>query len=382
MRSRRFPKLRRAAQTLLLAAASLSLTLLALELGVRLLAPQQLIVLRPDLWQPTDGVGWRHRANADTVINTGDGPARIVTDGRGHRIAPGPLPSDPTLRVLALGDSFLEAIQVDYADTFAARLEQSLAAARGETVRVVNTGVGGWDPEQYLLEARAELERRDYDAVLVFAFLPNDLVLRRRGHLPPRQAAERRRLRWPRAASKRELVDAVAYPVNDVLERHSQLFMLLRNRAKFLLMRAGLSAHYFPAVLRTGGNLAALETWRTTAEIVAEIRDLAAARGVPMLAVLLPGVYQVDAEAGRRYAQAVGLEPTDYDLDLPSRLFGQALGAEHVPFLDTLPALRSALAAGRGPLFGQVDTHLAPAGHQVVAETVMPHLSGMLTPQP
>lgn len=382
MRRPWIPRLRRATQAFLLTGLSVGATLIALEVGVRLLAPQQLIDLRPDIWQAADGFGWRHRPQVDTVINTGERPARIITDARGHRIGPEPPPTDPALRVLALGDSFLEALQVDHTDTITARLERGLAGARGETVRVVNTGVGSWGPEHYRLEAKEELARAVYDAVLVFTYLPNDLVVHRVDHFPARPATEPRRLRWPRSAAKDELVDAMAYPYNDFWERRSHLYMLIRNRAKFLLMRAGLSAHYFPAILSTTGAYATVEAWQTTAEIFREIHDLAAAQQVPILTILLPGVYQVDAEAGRRYAHAIGLAATDYDLDQPQRLLARALEDAGVPYLDTLPALRAALpsghGAGHGPLYGHVDTHLAPVGHHVVAEAVLPQLLTLL----
>ena len=44
-----------------------------------------------------------------------------------------------------------------------ARLPERIAAP----VSVVNTGVGGWDPPQYLLQVRALLSRRRFDLVVL-----------------------------------------------------------------------------------------------------------------------------------------------------------------------------------------------------------------------
>ncbi len=377
---------------LALATCSTAFTLLVLELGVRLLVPQQLITLRPDIWQPAEIFGWRHAPDADTTINVGEGDVRWRTDDRGHRISehtpPGPRDTKQPLRVLALGDSFLEAIQVGYEDTTTAQLMALLRTEMGRPVDVINTGVGGWGPEQYLLEARSELARVElgrgasaaYDAVIVFLFVGNDRVYQRYDTYHPNQVAAPRRLRLPRALSKRELVDAIAYPINNALERRSHLFTLLKNRAKFLLMRVGLSAHHFPATLiraRNGITADGSPPWGLTAEVLTDIQSLTTEKGLPMLVVLLPGIYQVDTAIGARYAASSGLAPEDYDLALPSELLGPTLDAAGLTWIDTLPSLRqahrAAIEAGQRPaLYGNVDTHLAPAGHRVVAETILP----------
>lgn len=106
------------------------------------------------------------RAQLDISINTGEGGARFLTDEAGFRVgATGG--ADADINVLALGDSFLAALQVDYEETFAARIEGGLAAEFGATVRVFNAGVGGWNPNEYLQRARQELALRSFDAVLV-----------------------------------------------------------------------------------------------------------------------------------------------------------------------------------------------------------------------
>ncbi|MGH7616787.1 MAG: hypothetical protein ACREPM_06130, partial [Gemmatimonadaceae bacterium] len=79
------------------------------EVVVRIVAPQQLIIMRSDIWMPDDSVGWRVRGNVRTHINTGERDALIVSDSAGFR-APA---SRPHLRgeknVLLLGYSFMQA---------------------------------------------------------------------------------------------------------------------------------------------------------------------------------------------------------------------------------------------------------------------------------
>src|SRR5712691_3072264 len=55
-----------------LLAGSFVVALVLAEVLVRFAAPQQLVALRPDVWQPADSVGWRFRPNLNTTVNTGE----------------------------------------------------------------------------------------------------------------------------------------------------------------------------------------------------------------------------------------------------------------------------------------------------------------------
>jgi hypothetical protein len=341
---------------------------------VRVLRPQQLIELRPDIWIPDqEGLGWRQQGGLDTTVNTGERTVRLVTGEHGHRISPQRSPIAPAVRVLTLGDSFLVGLQVDYADLFSARLEKALALSLASSVEVVNTGVGGWGPSHYLLEARSELAEGTVDAVLVALFAGNDIEVDAVGRFNPRQGTVVHAWRWPTALRRDELVTTLAYPLNDTLERRSHAFVLARAVAWKQLMRLGLSARRLPTVLLR--SEAESPRWATTADTVAKIVALAAQNGAATVVVLIPGAYQVDPELAAAYARGIGVDPGQLDVDQPARLLGAELAARGIPLLDLLPALRAA----RGQeLYGRVDTHLAPAGHEVVArELVEPLVQAM-----
>lgn len=70
----------------LLFGISMALALGAAELAVRLVAPRQLIMVRPDIWQAVDSLGWRHAGNLDTELNTGERTVAFVTDQEGFRV--------------------------------------------------------------------------------------------------------------------------------------------------------------------------------------------------------------------------------------------------------------------------------------------------------
>src|SRR5213076_68873 len=51
-----------------LGTGSLTGALLLAELLIRLIAPQQLVLVRPDVWEPVDTVGWMFRPNLNTTV--------------------------------------------------------------------------------------------------------------------------------------------------------------------------------------------------------------------------------------------------------------------------------------------------------------------------
>lgn len=88
---------------------------------------------------------------------------------------------DDTLRILVLGDSYVEALQIPLENTFPqqlARLLQAKADARGDgrTIEVINAGVSGWGTDQQLLWLQHEGVTYRPDVVLLAVYPGNDFM--------------------------------------------------------------------------------------------------------------------------------------------------------------------------------------------------------------
>lgn len=367
-------RLRYIAGNLALVAASCLVALLLGEVLVRFLAPQQLIVKRPDVWRPLDTLGWAHRPQVDAALNTGERKVRFVTDARGFRVG---LKAArlTSRRVLLLGDSFMEAMQVEYERSTAGLLEAGLTERLGTPVAISNAAVAGWDPPQYLLQARSTLGQERFDLVLVALYLGNDVVPRRVERYSPRPPAEVHPLRFPRRLSARELVDAVAYPLNDILEVRSQLYIFLKRRAEGQLMRLGLTAEYFPAELLRAE--ATSPRWQITADICRDIAEVARERGTPTLFLLLPTPFQVDSTAFWTFVRGFGIDPHAVDLDQPNQLLARELAARGLRAVDVLSTFRDAQRQGLR-VYGRVDRHFTPEGHQLLERELEPIVAAYL----
>jgi lysophospholipase L1-like esterase len=371
-------RLRAPALNVGLAIVSVGVAGLLAEGVIRLFAPQQLILIRPDLWQPADTVGWLHRPNVDLRINTGERTVRIVTDEDGFRVGAGGARNAES-RVLVLGDSFMEALQVEHEQSAASLLEASLTQLTAAPVVVRNAGIGGWDPDQYALRARALLARDDYDLVITALYLGNDIIARRRDDVPAREPVTRYRFRPPRGLSGRELTDAMLRPINDFLEVRSHLFIFVRSRLQTLRMKVGLTPLDFPPAFLTPETEGI--RWDVTADLCAAIDSMAARHGADALFVLIPAPFQVDSADLRSYVEGFDLDLRTIDLEQPNRELGRELAERGLMVSDLLEPFRGAHEAGHR-LYGAIDPHFTPSGHRLFAESVGPLAAELLSSPP
>jgi hypothetical protein len=192
-------RLRSAALNLGLSVFSLGLALLAAELSLRFLArsprggKEQLERSRYTEYDPV--LGWRKTPGARVVYDRREYHTEFRLNRRGLR-GPERAYEKPAgmARVLALGDSFVEAFMVDDRHTVTARLEASLGQ-RGCRVEVINGGTVGYSTDQEYLFYRDEGRKYGAEAVVVFAYandIPYLVLDRYLGYPKPRLDFSRR----------------------------------------------------------------------------------------------------------------------------------------------------------------------------------------------
>src|SRR5581483_12249267 len=155
-----------------LAAASIAtlIALLVLEGAVRVLAPQGDFFSRSD-----DTFGVRDAPNMVGWSRSPEYAVPVVINSQGFRDREHALEKPAgTKRILVLGDSFTEALQVSFEETFHARLEAALLA-QGAPVEVLTMGLPGVGTAQELLVYENVGWRFAPDVVLVAWFSGNDL---------------------------------------------------------------------------------------------------------------------------------------------------------------------------------------------------------------
>ena len=353
---------------------SFAVALILAEVVVRIFAPQQLVLIRPDIWQPVDSVGWRFRPNLNTTVNTGERTVHVYTDRDGFRVGRAGRVAAAT-RALLIGDSFMAALQVEYEQSLAGLLEERLPGDVGRPVEIRNAGQAGWDTPQYFLEARSTLNRDSFALMVVSVYLGNDVFKTRPEHIPPRLPVETYEFRLPRHLTGGEFVAAFFRPINDFLKRRSHAFVFFKTRLHTTLLRLGLAADDFPEEFLK--SQAASPRWDVTSGILADIAGLASRKGIPTLFVLIPAPFQVEPAVFQRYVRGFRVDSSQFYVDQPTRLMRDRLQARGLAVLDVLPAFRAADRQG-ARLYGSVDPHLTPHGHEVLEALVAPRIAALL----
>jgi hypothetical protein len=236
--------------------------------------------------------------------------------------------------------------------------------------------VGGWDPNQYLIQAKRAFAREKYNLGIVMLYLGNDLVTKVADIYPARQPSQLHQFRLPRSVAWKEWINAVLYPVNDLLKTRSQLYLFLKTRLEVPLSRLGLTEYYFPEVFALRD--AKSPRWDTTTAVCDAIRREFAAHGASVVFVLVPTPYQVDARMFERYVQAFRIRKDAVDLEQPNRLLAARFRDASLTFLDPLATMRERTAGGT-QLFGSVDRHLNAAGQKSIAEQLLPLINPVLS---
>jgi hypothetical protein len=129
------------------------------------------------LFQADPNMGWVHRPGARAVWgDTGEFTVTVQINSLGLRDYEHTYAKPTgTFRILLLGDSFAEAIQVRLEDTFAARLQTCLTTQIGRPVEIINTGVSAYGPGEELLFYTDEGIKYNADLVLAAIFVGNDI---------------------------------------------------------------------------------------------------------------------------------------------------------------------------------------------------------------
>jgi hypothetical protein len=326
---------------------------LLIEFGVRVLLPQQLNYdVRADLYREDAELGWRRAADTSADLSRDGLTIRICTDDRGDRIdCARPTRRDCAKHVLIVGDSFVEAVFVPWAQTAWARMER----ATGACVHVA--GVGGYGLSQYLGVVRERLAEPDaaWDLVVLNLYAGNDFVGKPFA-VPSSDTV--RRAPWrllPQGLGYYELREWL-HPLNQLLESRSHAWVAVRNRLLAwewqLFVHRSLRPSWFSEE-RADANLAP----------VREIADELRRAGVPLLITLVPIQKQVLDPQGEQIQRAVPEVAGDLDMDLPSRRMSPRLRSlERVSYVDLLPGLRERAGPEH---YGRNDSHFSGTGHEL-----------------
>jgi len=375
------------------------IALLLLELGARLL---------PTPYPPETGkfftchnrLGWIGAPHFQGVLDDAGIYQELAFNAQGMHDTGHALEKPPgTFRILMLGDSFVQALQVGEAETAHQLLENRLnrAAQPGGSpaVEVISAGVVNWGTNQQLLYYREEGQRFRPDLVLLLLYLGNDLQDNLPGNgltvqgvncyapyfalcdgrlaptplayapgLPPAQTACSAFRRWLAHGAGR------LYHYSRLYRQLDPLLAGRRPRQQFgRAYDSPYSALYLP------NDEAVLEqAWQITQATLAQLRQEVEASGAHLavglispdiiirLALLSPAEQERFLSDNPVFAQA--------QIDRPNRRLAHFLDRQGIPFLDLMPPMVEHQAANPTPLYFLGEGHWTAEGNRVAAEAL------------
>lgn len=274
-------------------------------------------------------------------------------------------------RILAIGDSFTFGYGCTadeaYPNVIEARLNDALGPGRTE---VINAGFAACNyPDTYYLYLKERGLALDPDLILVGLFVGNDLDHDLAGeHV------------WPR-------VDDAGLPlkIENTLFRVDDGYWVSRTpilRYRFPVVRNSHLAQLIISAIKRARPADApmlFNRWmyrrdyaeRTlnavdkVATLLGATADLAEARGIPIVFVIIPAREQIHPEL-----YDFGSHPfmAGHDLDKPQRILGRIFEERGLTSLDLLPVVRE--ASREGPLYYHLDQHWNCRGQRVAGEAI------------
>jgi hypothetical protein len=393
--------LRRISSGLLASAISLLLLAALLELGFRVFGIGEDPIAQAHPW-----VGWTHIPSRRAEIPSEDRSLgrrlHVTIDSLGLRDVErtAAKPAGVT-RVLVLGDSYVEAVQVPLESTLTRRLERALDGANGRRVEVWNTGVAGYSTTQELLYL-SQVAPRFHPDVVVLCFLSgNDIA----DQVPPLATSLRNRpffrLQRDPAAGDTDLVLDGGFlrpdsPPIGWLRLHSRLFgwVSLQRRVVQTNLRVkaetgGGAAHAAAAAAIPASFQIYAEhpdslwagAWDLTDRLIVATRDEAERQGARFLLVSISNGVQEHAKARERWpGWSDWRDRPGIDLDAPEHRLAALSAAHGIDYLPLLDGFRAEQARTGAPLHIEWTGHWNSAGHALAARLIGERLAPLLPP--
>jgi hypothetical protein len=334
-------------------------------------------------YHPPDHQLWIQRDEFTSHIRTN-------AAGQRGRSIPVEKPSG-TYRILVLGDSFVEAEQVDEHERFIARLEAQLNQDGGQTrYEVLDGGCGGWGTAQELLYLREQGLAYQPDLVLLAFFVGNDVGDNSiELQLDGRREAALKPYYVQNDDGSLELLHpsppppTVAEQLANVLRLHSTAYNFFESGVLRKLGRDDLLAAWrtLDALERPRyqGNQVyrtrLTDDWRTgwqiTEGLLGMVHDEASRHGSQFGLVLIPTRAQVSDRAWRGIAGGDGGRRAGLDRTFPNSQLQQIADRIDAPLLDLVPDLRAANSQDQSSLYYERDQHWTAAGHAVAAQAIV-----------
>lgn len=359
----RYGKIKLLLKNIFLLIAIVLITLAFLEVIVRIFFPQNLNYTQFD-----SILMYRHIPDFEVKYSRQEFSNTIKFNSKGLRDYEYSYnkPKD-TYRMLLLGSSFSQALQVQLNQTYENALEKKLNENLKGKYEVINMAVGGWGTAQELFFLRTEGLKYKPDLILL-DFSIRDIT---ENAISPLVSLENGAI-------------AEHIPVKASLAKKALLFCSRYSHLCSLTQTVLLSdLGKKPNAKKTAAKQdlfyknpppEANEEIEKTFLLIKSIKDVADSNKIPLLMVLIPHREQVDDSKFREYIKQYGLDGKDVEYDKIQKLAVKFASENKIEVFDMLPYFRQ--KNSNNTFYFDIDGHWNAKGHALAAELLYSYLTG------
>jgi len=271
-------------------------------------------------------------------------------------------------RVLVLGDSFMEALQIPFESTFPSLLERGLAGRTGSRIEVVNASVSGWGTDDELKYLATQGRKLRPDLIVVAMTLHNDISdnLRERFHTMQNGALLEKPGEAP-AALEYEVIRLKGFLAS---RSHAYQLLLRARRARERQGQANALNAHVVTLFRETADPRISRGLELTSLLLQRMKTLALADDSRLALVLLPLVVQLSDERFAKFTEAADDSERRFDVERPQVLMRDLGDRAGIDVIDLLPSFRKWTAEDSGSLYLEPDGHWNETGHKLAADVV------------
>lgn len=337
-------------------------------------------------------LGWRKKPGARVSYVRRDYRSEFTVNPKGLRGSDRPYEKPVgSLRVLALGDSFVEAFMVGEAETISAQLESQLKPRLPCPTEVVNGGTVGYSTDQEYLFYRDEGRRYAPDVVILFTY-HNDFpfLIRDRYYAFPKP-----RLNFEASPPRIENEPVPPYVPEPPIQAEAQEPFRGSHLLEFVKDRVERSS------ARTYNRIAALGVWEPLRTLpqneeinlyrvppfghlnavwsaytwtVESLNRLAQSNQTRLVIAYIPSRMEVSDSDYEVTEARYGVDASNFSRTVVRDRVSEIAERLEIPFLDFTPALKERTSAFR-PVYFPTDSHWNARGQAAAAEAAATFLT-------
>jgi hypothetical protein len=344
----------------LLVLVSIALSVIGGELLLRIFYPQDL-----GLWSMTRDGMTIHSPNLKRYLPKFNQTIQINSYGmrdREHTLEK----EKGIFRILLLGDSFMEAYQVSFEESFPSLLESLLTHMSHISIEVINASVAGWGTDDELAYFMKYGIRFKPDLVLIAMTLHNDVAdnlveefhVYSNGELYERPTYE---MPW---------IEFVQLETKTYLATHSHVYQVFLHYWRSSQVQAGanlLDAHVADLIQITQG-IVIKKGWEMTDRLLGKMKITAERIGAKTAVVLLPLRIQTTDGTFNAFLTRHKLRPIEAHLRQPQIVMEEIGTQQRIEIIDLLPGFQKWTTEAEQPLYLEKDGHWNEYGHSLAAK--------------